>query len=132
MLTSEYAVYMDTQQAVNLELLRRFREAGVEFALASCASTANSRPLRSRGAGGRDTVPLFVAAREAGVRLSLGSVVPFPVFVCTMSWLPLLGAPRHDGEFTCDDALPDVSGPPRPSRRAGGPGRTARRLPAAR
>ena len=32
MLTSEYAVYMDTQQAVNLELLRRFREAGVEFA----------------------------------------------------------------------------------------------------
>ena len=32
MLTSEYAVYMDTQQAINLELLRRFREAGVEFA----------------------------------------------------------------------------------------------------
>ena len=69
MLTSEYAVYMDTQQAVNLELLRRFREAGVEFALASCASTANSRPLRSRGAGGRETVRLFVAARDAGVRL---------------------------------------------------------------
>ena len=32
LLTSEYAVYMDTQQAVKLELLRRFREAGVEFA----------------------------------------------------------------------------------------------------
>ncbi len=31
-LSAEYAVYMDTQQAINLELLRRFREAGVEFA----------------------------------------------------------------------------------------------------
>ena len=31
-LSAEYGVYMDTQQAINLELLRRFREAGVEFA----------------------------------------------------------------------------------------------------
>ena len=37
MLTSEYAVYMDAQQAINLELLRRFREAGVEFAVAPWA-----------------------------------------------------------------------------------------------
>ena len=32
MLTSEYSIYMDTQQAINLELLRRFRAAGIEFA----------------------------------------------------------------------------------------------------
>jgi small-conductance mechanosensitive channel len=32
MLTSDYTVYMDTQQAINLELFRRFEEAGIEFA----------------------------------------------------------------------------------------------------
>ena len=31
-LTSDYNLYMDTQQAISLELLRRFREAGIEFA----------------------------------------------------------------------------------------------------
>ena len=32
MSTTNYGVYMDTQQAINLELLGRFREAGIEFA----------------------------------------------------------------------------------------------------
>lgn len=32
MLTADYNVYMDTQQAINLELYRRFEEAGIEFA----------------------------------------------------------------------------------------------------
>jgi small-conductance mechanosensitive channel len=31
-LAPEYAVYMDTQQSINLTLLRRFRETGIEFA----------------------------------------------------------------------------------------------------
>jgi len=30
--TAEYAVYMDIQQAINLALLRRFREEGISFA----------------------------------------------------------------------------------------------------
>ncbi len=32
MQTADYTVYMDTQQAINLELFRRFEEAGIEFA----------------------------------------------------------------------------------------------------
>lgn len=32
MQTADYNVYMDTQQAINLELFRRFEEAGIEFA----------------------------------------------------------------------------------------------------
>ena len=32
LLTADYGVYMDTQQAISLALLRRFREAGIEFA----------------------------------------------------------------------------------------------------
>ena len=32
MLSTDYGLYMDTQQAINLEILRRFREAGIEFA----------------------------------------------------------------------------------------------------
>ena len=33
MVTPEYSVYLDEQQAINLELLHRFREAGIEFRL---------------------------------------------------------------------------------------------------
>lgn len=33
MTTPEYLAYMDTQQAINLELVRRFKEEGIEFAL---------------------------------------------------------------------------------------------------
>ena len=32
MLTSDYGVFMDIQQAINLEILRRFAEEGIEFA----------------------------------------------------------------------------------------------------
>ena len=32
MLTPDYVVYMDTQQAINLALFRRFAEEGIEFA----------------------------------------------------------------------------------------------------
>ncbi|MYB41790.1 MAG: mechanosensitive ion channel family protein [Chloroflexi bacterium] len=32
MTSADYGLYMDTQQAISLELLRRFREAGIEFA----------------------------------------------------------------------------------------------------
>ena len=31
-LSPDYNIYMDIQQAINLEILRRFRELGVEFA----------------------------------------------------------------------------------------------------
>ncbi len=30
--SSDYKLYMDIQQAVNLEIFRRFGEAGIEFA----------------------------------------------------------------------------------------------------
>ncbi len=45
MLTAEYGVYMDTQQAINLELLRRFREAGVEFAFPTRAVHIYGQPV---------------------------------------------------------------------------------------
>jgi small-conductance mechanosensitive channel len=32
MLSAEYSLFMDTHQAINLEVLRRFRELGIEFA----------------------------------------------------------------------------------------------------
>ena len=32
MLKPEYSTYMDTQQAINLEINRRFVEAGIDFA----------------------------------------------------------------------------------------------------
>jgi len=31
LLTSDYTVFMDTQQAINLEILRRFAEEGIEL-----------------------------------------------------------------------------------------------------
>lgn len=36
-LTPEFGLYLDAQQAINLELLDRFREAGIEFAAAATA-----------------------------------------------------------------------------------------------
>ncbi len=44
MLTSAYAVYMDTHQAICLELLRRFRAAGVEFAFPTRAVHISGLP----------------------------------------------------------------------------------------
>ena len=32
MLTSDYGVFMDIQQAINLEIFRRFAEEGIELA----------------------------------------------------------------------------------------------------
>lgn len=47
MVTSEYGVYMDTQQAISLELLRRFREAGIEFAFPTRTVHVSGQPSPS-------------------------------------------------------------------------------------
>jgi len=47
MVTSDYGVYMDTQQAISLELLRRFREAGIEFAFPTRAVHVYGQPSPS-------------------------------------------------------------------------------------
>ena len=47
MVTAEYGVYMDTQQAISLELLRRFREAGIEFAFPTRAVHVYGQPSPS-------------------------------------------------------------------------------------
>ena len=47
MLTAGYGAYMDTQQAINLELLCRFREAGVGFAFPTRAVHINGQVLPS-------------------------------------------------------------------------------------
>ncbi|MYA19372.1 MAG: mechanosensitive ion channel family protein [Chloroflexi bacterium] len=44
MLTAEYAVYMDTQQAINVELLRRLREAGVDLAFPTRTVYVHGQP----------------------------------------------------------------------------------------
>lgn len=48
-LVADYNVYMDTQQAINLELYRRFREEGIEFAYPT--QTVYVRPAAPSVAG---------------------------------------------------------------------------------
>ena len=45
MLDADYETYMDTQQAINLELLRRFREAGIDFAFPTRTLHVYGNPL---------------------------------------------------------------------------------------
>ena len=44
-LSAEYTVYMDIQQAINLQLLRRFREAGIDFAFPTRTVHVYGEPL---------------------------------------------------------------------------------------
>ena len=44
MSTTNYAVYMDTQQAINLDLLGRFRDAGISFALPTRVVQLSGQP----------------------------------------------------------------------------------------
>jgi small-conductance mechanosensitive channel len=41
--SADYVVYMDVQQSVNLELVRRFEQAGIEFAFPT--QTVHVTPL---------------------------------------------------------------------------------------
>src|SRR5207244_548437 len=46
----DYGSYMDTRHAVNVEILRRFREAGIEFASPTSAVRLGRNPLQDRPA----------------------------------------------------------------------------------
>ncbi|MDQ3698235.1 MAG: hypothetical protein M3373_09445 [Gemmatimonadota bacterium] len=50
-LSADYTVYMDIQQEINLALLRRFREEGIEFALPTRALIVKQQEA---GAGDHD------------------------------------------------------------------------------
>jgi len=51
MLVPDYAVYMDTQEAINLELLRRFREREIEFAFPTRTVHVEAGEASSRSFG---------------------------------------------------------------------------------
>lgn len=60
MTTSDYLAYMDTQQAINLALLRRFNAMGISFAFPTRTVIhvgADSRPLPARSASAGDAAP---------------------------------------------------------------------------
>ena len=42
--SADYVVYMDGQQSVNLELVRRFEQAGIEFAFPTQTVHVTSQP----------------------------------------------------------------------------------------
>lgn len=51
MLNADYDAYMDVQQAVNLRLLRRFREEGIEFAFPTRTLHVYGEPLPATAGG---------------------------------------------------------------------------------
>jgi len=49
MLDPDYNIYMDTQEAINLEIFRRFKEGGIKFAYPTQVVHVNSSATRPNG-----------------------------------------------------------------------------------